>query len=377
MSVKIKQVSSPKELKEFVEFGISHYKDNRYHVPKLVRDELSILDPDTNPAFEFCEAAYFLAYRENKIVGRIAAIINHRANDTWNQANARFGFVEFINDNAVVDALFASAENWAKEKGMMMIQGPMGFTDLDLKGMLVEGFDQQGTATTIYNYAYYRKQLERIGFIKDQDWKEYKILIPEQIAKVHQEIATKVREKYGLRTKKCKTEKELRSYVPQIFEALNQSYAVLYGYSELSPKQIDFYAEKYIPSLNLDFVTLVIREEDNKVVAVAITVPSLSRALKRAKGSLFPFGWAYILRALKSKSNHTVDLCILGVIPEYQNKGINALVFEDLCKEYNKYGIRYAESGPELEVNTAVQLQWNYFEKEHHKTRRAYIKRLS
>ncbi len=376
MAVTIKRITEVADLKKFSKFNIELYKNNRYHVPELISDEVATLNPKVNPAFKFCEAAYFLAYRDNKIVGRIAGIINHRANDTWNQCNARFGFVDFINDNEVVDALFKAVEDWAREHEMEMLQGPMGFTDFDHEGMLIEGFDQLSTMNTIYNFAYYPKQLERLGFVKDQDWKEYRITIPKEIPERHRRIAGIIKEKYGLKILKFKSEKEILPYAHEVFETLNQSYAPLYGYSELDKEQIDYYVKQYIPMLRYDFVSLVVRESDDKVVGVAITIPNLSHALKKAKGSLFPFGWAHLLKALKSKSNDVVDLYLIGVIPEYQNKGVNALIFEDLCKVFNKHGVKYAESNPELETNTAVQMQWNYFEKRHHKTRRAYIKRL-
>ncbi len=376
MAVTIKRITELSDLKKFSKFNIQLYKDNRYHVPELISDEVATLNPDVNPAFEFCEAAYFLAYRDKKIVGRIAGIINHRANDTWNQTNARFGFVDFINDKEVVDALFKAVEDWAREKGMEMLQGPMGFTDFDHEGMLVEGFDQLSTMNTIYNYAYYPKHMDRLGFVKDQDWKEFRITIPKEIPERHRRIAGIIKDKYGLKILKFKSQKEIMPYAHRVFETLNQSYAPLYGYSELTEKQIDYYVKQYIPMLRLDFLTLVIREADDKVVGVAITIPNLSHALKKAKGSLFPFGWAYLLKALKSKKNDVVDLYLIGIIPEYQNKGVNALIFEDLCKVFNEHGVKYAESNPELETNAAVQMQWDYFEKEHHKTRRAYIKRL-
>lgn len=376
MSVEIKQITDLADLKKFVRFNLQLYKNNPYHVPGIVNDELMTLDARRNPAFEFCEAAYFLAYRDGKIVGRIAGIINHRANEIWNQTNARFGFVDFINDDEVVDALFAAVTNWAKGKKMEMLQGPMGFTDLDHEGMLIEGFDQMGTMATIYNYAYYPRQLERLGFVKDQDWKEYKIFVPNAIPDKHLRISEIVRKKYGLKTLKFKTRKEIIPYAHRIFETLNQSYSVLYGFSELTPAQIDYYVKMYIPMIRLDFVTLIVREADDKVVGFAITMPNLSQALKKAAGSLYPFGWAHLSKDLYLKGNPVVDLYLIGVIPEYQNKGVNALLFDDLIPVFQKNGIKYAESNPELETNTAVQMQWNYFERQHHKTRRAYIKRI-
>lgn len=376
MSVEIKQITELSDLRKFVKFNIELYKNNPYHVPGLIDDELMTLDARRNPAFQFCEAAYFLAYKNGKIVGRIAGIINHRANETWNQNNARFGFVDFINDDEVVDALFSAVSSWAKSKRADMLQGPMGFTDFDHEGMLIEGFDQLGTMATIYNYAYYPRQLERLGFVKDQDWKEYKIYVPNSIPEKHTRISEIVRKKYGLKTLKFKNRREIYPYAHRIFETLNQAYSVLYGYSELTPAQIDYYVNMYIPMIRLEFVTIIVREEDDKVVGVAITLPNLSRALKKAKGSLYPFGWAHLAKDLYLKGNPVVDLYLIGVIPEYQNKGVNALLFDDLIPVFQRNGVKYAESNPELETNMAVQMQWNYFERQHHKTRRSFIKRV-
>lgn len=375
MAVEIREVTDKSELRKFVRFNLDLYKGNPYHVPGLIDDEMMTLNKESNPAFEFCESVLFLAYRNGDIVGRIAGIINHKANETWNQTNARFGFLDFINDDEVVDALFDAVSKWAEQKGMDKLQGPMGFTDLDHQGMLVEGFDQLGTMATIYNYAYYPKQLERVGFVKDQDWKEFKIYIPDEIPEKHQRISQIVREKYGLKTVKFKTRQEIYPYAKRIFQTLNKAYAVLYGFSELSEKQIDYYVKMYIPMVRLEFVTVIVKEETDEVVGFAITMPSMSRALKKAKGHMWPLGFVPLLRALKSRPK-VIDLYLVGVLPEYQNKGVNALLFDDLIPIYRRLGVVYAESNPELETNMAVQLQWNYFERKHHKTRRAYIKEL-
>lgn len=375
MSVTIKVVSSKKELRQFIKFGVDLYKGNAYHVPNLIDEEMVTLDRQKNPAFEFCEAEYFMALRDNKIVGTIAAIINHRANETWSQTNARFGFIEFIDDNEVVDALFKAAEIWAKDKGMTALHGPMGFTDLDNEGMLIDGFDQLGTMATIYNYPYYPKQLERLGYLKDQDWKEFKVTISDGIPEKHQRISEIVMKKYGLKIKKFNKRKDIWPYATKIFDTLNTAYAPLYGYTQLTPRQIEYYVKMYIPMLRLDLVTLVIREEDDAVVGFGITLPSLSHALQKTKGRMFPFGFIHLLKGLYSKPK-VVDLYLIGVLPEYQNKGVNALLFYDLIPIYNKLGVIYAESNPELESNTAVQAQWDYFERVNHKTRRAFIKKL-
>lgn len=373
MAVEIKVVETKEDLKKFVLFGNELYKNNPYHIPVLVKDELETLDKDINPAFEFCEAVYYLAYKNGRIVGRIAGIINHRANEAWNQTHARFGFVDFINDNEVVDALFDAVAKWAKSKGMDMLHGPMGFTDMDKEGMLVEGFDRLGTMITIYNYAYYPKQLERIGFMKDQDWKEYIITIPDSIPERHVRISNLVSQKYGLSVLKFKTNKELIPYGPVVFELINKCYANLYGFSQLSDRQIQYYSKIYMPLLRPDFVTMIRRDKDEKIIGFGLALPNLSRALRKANGSLFPFGFIPLLRALKGRPR-VVDLYLMGVLPEYQNRGVNALLFNDLIPIFRQSGAKFAESNPELETNMSVQLQWNYFERKHHKTRRAYIK---
>jgi hypothetical protein len=375
MSVEIREVKTKKDLRKFVKFNLELYKNNPYHIPGLIDEEMMTLSKDKNPAFESCEAIYFLAYKENKIVGRIAGIIVHKANEIWNHKHARFGFVDFIDDKEVVDALFDAVITWAKEKEMTALHGPMGFTDLDHEGTLIEGFDQLGTMAALYNYPYYPQHLERMGFVKDQDWIEYKIYIPEAVPEKHQRIGEIVLRKYGLRILKFKKRKEIWPYANKIFEALNMAYAQLYGFSPLTHKQIEYYIKMYIPMLRLNLITIIIRESDDAVVGFAITLPSLSKAMQKAKGSLFPFGFIHLLKALYSKPK-IVDLYLMGVLPEYKNKGVNALIFTDLIPEYISLNTVYAESNPELESNNAIQAQWDYFKTEHHKTRRAFIKQI-
>lgn len=375
MSVVIREVTEKKELKKFVKFNIDLYKGNPYHVPGLIEEEMVTLDKTKNPAFEVCDAIYFLAYRNNKIVGRIAGMVNRRSNEVWNQKAARFGFVDFIDDAEVADALFAAVETWAKKQGMTELIGPMGFTDMDHEGMLIEGFDQLGTMATIYNFPYYPVHLERMGYTKDQDWHEFKIYIPDGIPEKHQRIGEIVKKKYGLKTMKFKRAKELMPYAQKVFETLNLSYAPLYGFAPLTQRQIDYYISMYIPMLRFDLVTLIVREEDDAVVGFGISLPSLSKAMQKAKGHMFPFGWIHLLKALKSKPK-VIDLYLMGVLPEYQSKGVNALLFNDLIPVYRGIGAVYAESNPELETNSAVQAQWDYFKREQHKTRRAFIKKL-
>jgi len=373
MAIKIVEVTDNSSLKKFVAFNIQLYANNPYHVPGLVEDELMTLRKDKNPAFDFCESIYFLAYKDNKIAGRIAGIINHKANETWNQQYARFGFIDFIDDEAVSSALFEAVEKWAIQKGMTGIQGPLGFTDLDHEGLLVWGFDQLGTMATAYSFPYYKEHLEKSGYVKEQDWNEYQIQIPTEVPEKHRRIAEIVKKKYGLQIKKFKKTKEIWPYAKRIFELFNEAYKPLFGYSELSEKQIDYYVKMYIPMLRLEMIAVIVRESDDKVVGIGLTLPSLSKALKKAKGHMLPFGWFHLLKALYGKGD-VLDLYMIGVLPEYQNKGVNALIFNDLIPVFNRIGFKYAESNPELEMNTKVQSQWEYFEAKHHKTRRAFIK---
>ncbi|GHU62591.1 hypothetical protein FACS1894123_03800 [Bacteroidia bacterium] len=375
MAVIIAEVKSKKELRKFIEFNISLYEGNPYHVPGLVMDEKMTLSEKKNPAFDFCESVYYLAYKDNKIVGRIAGIINHKANETWNQKYARFGFMDFIDDNKVSAALFEAVEKWAVEKGMNGVQGPLGFTDLDHEGLLIWGFDQVGTMATNYSFPYYQNHVEKLGYEKEQDWNEFQIQIPTSIPDKYRRISEIVLKKYGLKIKKFKKTKEIWPYAKRIFGLWNEAYKPLYGYSELSDKQIDYYIKMYIPMLRLDLVTLVVREADDAVVGLAITLPSLSKALQKAKGSLFPLGWIYLLKALYCK-NDIVDLYIMGVHPEYQNKGVNALLFYDLIPIFGRIGYKYAETNPELEINHKMQSQWEDYDAKHVRTRRAFIKHL-
>ncbi|MDU1906618.1 MAG: hypothetical protein E6772_17775 [Dysgonomonas sp.] len=376
MSVKIIEANDKSLKKKFVKFPIQLYKGNPYFVPPLIMDEMDTLNPDKNPAFDFCEQQLFLAYKNDEIVGRIAAIINHRSNEVWNQKHARFSFVDFIDDNEVVNALFKAAEDWAKGKGMDTIQGPLGFTDLDKEGLLIEGYDKIATMSTIYNYPYYKDQIERLGFEKDVDWHEYYIPVPEAVPERHQRISKIVADKYGLKLLKFNSLKQIAPYIDKLFNLLNVAYAPLYGFVPLTKRQIDHYVKMYVPLLRWDVVSIIIKEETDEVVAFGIGLPSLAKALQKSGGKLFPTGWYHLLKALKGKNNKVVDLLLMGVSPEYQGKGVNALIFNDFIPSAHKSGFRFAESNPELEMNNKISAQWDGFNAEHHKTRRAYKKTI-
>ena len=377
MSVIIRKVASKDDLVKFIHFGIELYKGNDYFVPPLIYDERATLNRSKNPAFDHCDATYFLAYREGEIVGRIAAIINHKSNERWSQKHARFGFVDFIDDNDVVDSLFGAAESWSRARGMENIHGPLGFTDLDHEGMLIEGFDRMSTMATIYNYPYYQKQIERLGYTKDKDWLEFLIQIPQGVPERFSRMADVVKKRFGLTVKHFQKKQEIYPYAREMFVLINRAYKDLYGYVELTDKQIDYYVEMYIPMIRLEFVTLVLRQTDNKLVGVGVGLPSMSIGLRNAKGRFLPNGWYHLYKALKGNGHGGIlDLLMIAVDPEYQGKGVNALMFNEFIPAANKAGMTAAESNVELEDNSKVHSLWNGLDVEQHKRRRAYIKNL-
>ena len=373
MSVEIKKATTKSELKRFIRFNYEFYKDNPYSVPDLYDDMLNTFSPKKNAAFEFCEADYFLALRDGKIVGRVAAIINRRANETWNRKTVRFGWIDFIDDMEVSTALIDTVKQWGKERGMTEIEGPLGFTDMDAEGMLVEGFDQLSTMATIYNYPYYPQHMERLGLSKSADWVEMKIYVPDAIPEKHRRISDIIAKRYNLHIRKLKSKKKVRQsgVAHDIFRLINDAYTPLFGYSRMTERQIDQYVKMYVPVLDLRMVSIV-ENEQNEIVAVGISMASLSRALQKAKGRLLPFGWFHLLKALMWKRPKVLDLLLVAVRPDYQGKGVNALLFTDLIPVYKELGFEYAESNPELEMNEKVQNQWQYFKTEQHKRRRCF-----
>lgn len=376
MPVNIVKVENKRQLKRFINFGNELYKDNPYFVPELFADAMTTLRKDRNAAFEFCEADYFLAYRDGKIVGRIAAIINKSANEKWGQKAARFGWVDFIDDNEVVDALFGAAEAWARERGMTEIQGPLGFTDLDREGMLIEGFDRLGTMATIYNHPYYPRHMERLGYVKDADWVEFLLKVPDKKWEKAERVSAIVQKKFGLSAVHCKSRSELaKRYGTALFELVNECYSELYGYSPLTKRQIDQLIKMYLPVIDLRLISLIVDKEEN-LVGLGISIYSLSEALRKSKGKLFPFGWWHLAKALFFKHPKRLDFLLVAVKPEYQSKGAFAMIFNELLGNYIEMGLVDVESNPELEDNKKIQTQWNEFEKEQHKRRRSFKKEL-
>ena len=379
-SVQIKRVETKKDLKAFIECHYDLYEGNQYDAPNLYSDELNTLSKDKNAAFDFCEAEYFLALKEGKVVGRVAAIINNKANEKWDKKDVRFGWIDFIDDIEVSKALLKAVEDYGREKGMTSVVGPLGFTDMDPEGMLTWGFDQLGTMATIYNYDYYPKHMEKLGgWEKDNDYVEYRLDVPETAPEKYTKIAEMVEKRYNLHARKL-TKKEIfeGGYGKKLFDLINVTYSHLYGFSELSERQIDQYVKMYFPLADLDLITVVEDgNKDNQLVGLAITIPSLTRALQKChRGRLFPFGWWHLLRAIKFHKTEVVDLLLIGVLPEYRSKGANSLVFADLIPRYVKYGFKWGETHVEMETNESVQSQWGPLYPTMHKKRRCYRKAI-
>ena len=380
MSVEIRKVESKKDLKTFVDFHYDLYEGNAYDVPTLFSDDMATLSRDKNAAFDFCEAEYYLAYKDGKLVGRVAAIINHKANKRWERKTCRFGWIDFIDDIEVSKALFDAVTEYGKSKGMTEVVGPLGFTDFDPEGMLTDGYDQLGTFATIYNYPYYPQHMEKLGgWVKDNDYVEYKIIVPEKMPEKHKKIAQMVEKRYNLHVHvmtKHEVYKEGKGI--EVFKVINEAFKDIYGFSELSDKQIMQYINQYLPYGDLRLIPVVEDWNNNrKIVAVGITLPSLSKAMQKThRGRLFPFGWWHILRSLKCHKTNIVDLEMVGVLPEYRSKGAVALLFAHLIPLFQKFGFEWGESQVEMETNDNVQNQWQAFETVQHKRRRCFKKEI-
>ncbi len=376
MAILIKAVTSRKDLKIIARFANNLYKGNRFYVPSMPWDDLNTFDKEKNGAFEFCEAGFYLAYRGSEVVGRVAAIVNSKANEAWKVRQVRFGWFDFIDDIEVSRALLGKVIEFGRERGMTQIVGPLGFTDFDPEGMLVEGFDRLSTMALIYNHPYYPEHMNKLGYVKETGWVEYRITIPEELPERHIKLAQLVMERNGLKIRKL-TRRQVKKekYGRKLFELINETYCVLYGYSLLSEKQIDLYVDVYLGLVDLRMVTFIEDSEGN-LIAAGVTMPSLSEALQKCRGELLPFGWWHLLKSMYLKKPDTLDLLLVGVKPEWQNKGVNSLLFLDLFKTVKDMGFKYAETNANLETNAKVQARWAPFEKELHKRRWVFAKEI-
>ncbi len=373
MTVEIKEVTTIRQLKTFVKFPLSLYKGSQYYVPALYADELNTLRWDRNPAFEDARARYWLAYRDGKVAGRIAAMIISKHEQKWGQNLMRFGWIDFVDDAEVVKALMETVEQWAREEGKEGIHGPLGFTDLDREGMLVEGFKEMTTLATIYNYSYYPEQLESLGYVKDVDWLDHEFTVTNRSEEKIKKAADLIAKRTGLRLFKS-SKKELLKLAPQIFEVIEEAYSELYGTVPLSKKQVQTYINTYFGFVDLAYIPIVLDQND-RVVAFGITFPSFSRALQKCRGYLFPFGFILMLRAIKK--NDRADLYLVGVREEYRRTGITALMANQILQTFLKRGIKLVESNLTLEDNLDILAMWKYLDNRQHKRHRCYIKTFS
>ena len=382
-AVEIRRVANRKDLDAFIQLHYDLYRGNQFDAPNLYSDEIHTLSKDKNAAFEFCEAEYFLAYKDGKVVGRVAAIINNRANQQWNRQSVRFGWLDFIDDLEVSKALLEAVADWGRAKGMTEIVGPLGFTDMDPEGMLTYGFDQLGTMATLYNYDYYPRHMEQMGgWEKDNDYVEYKVYVPKEgMPEKMKRVAELCEKRYNLHVPRLKRSQVFgpEQYGQKVLTVVNETFGHLYGYSQMTQRQIDVYVHQYFKFFDMRMLCVVEdwNTPDHRVIGVGITIPSLTRALQKCKnGRLWPFGWWHLLRALKFHKTDIADLLLVGVLPEYRSKGANALIFDYLIPVYQEYGFKWGETHVEMETNNKVQGQWQYFDNEQHKRRRCYKKNL-
>lgn len=376
MSIQIKTVTTRKDLKTFVRYANRLYKGNKYYVPSMPFDDMNTLDKDKNGAFDFCKAEYYLAYKDGEVVGRVAAIVNYKANEAWKVDQVRFGWFDFIDDLEVSKALLDAVVAFGKAHGMTQIVGPLGFTDFDPEGMLVEGYDRVSTMALIYNHPYYPEHMKKHGYAKETGWLEYRITIPDELPEKHIKIAEIVKERYNLSVVK-KTKRQIRKekYGHKLFRLINETYCVLYGYSLLSEKQIDQYVDVYLGLVDMEMLTFI-EDSEGELIGAGITIPSMAEALQKCNGEIFPFGWYHLLKSMYWGKPDTLDMLLIGVKPEWQNKGVNSLLFVDLFQRYKKMGFKYAETNANLETNAKVQAMWTPFEKEQHKKRWVFGKEI-
>jgi GNAT superfamily N-acetyltransferase len=371
--VRLHEVQSRADLRRFVAFPETLYRNHPYYVPKLVGEELKTLRKDRNPAFEYCEARYWLAMQDGVPAGRIAGIISHRYIAAWKRPRIRFGWIDFVDDPEVSAALLGAVEGWARERGLGEVHGPLGFCDLDLQGMLVEGFDELDVMNTIYNFPYYPRHLERLGYEKDVDWLEFLITVPAAVPERVERIASAALERSGMRVLRTRSRRDLKPYVAEVFALVNEAFQHLYSVVPLSDAQVRFYTKSFFGFVDHEFATIVL-DGEGRVAAFGWSMPSLSRALQQNRGRLFPFGFIPVLRALRK--NDRLDLLLTAVKPAYQHKGLGAVLMLEAWKAAAARGIKVAEAGPQLETNAKIHAQWANFDSRQHRRRRCYVKAL-
>ncbi|MCY1660360.1 MULTISPECIES: GNAT family N-acetyltransferase [Chryseobacterium] len=367
--ISVIEVKNSEQLKQFVRFPMDLYKNNPYYVPSLINDEIKIWSTKENPALQYSEAKQFLAYKNNKVVGRIALMINHKEERELGIRKVRFGWIDFIDDEKVSQALIGKAVEYAKEKNIGKIEGPMGFTNLDKAGMLTLGFDKLATMIGIYNHAYYPQHLEKLGLTKEKEWVEFEIMFPDSLPEKIYKFNELISQKYHLKVLRFKSKEEILQYVDAMFDLLDETYKHLSTYTPISDEQRKTYKEKYFPLIDKDFI-VCIADENNNLVSFAITMPSYSKALQKSKGKLLPFGWWHFLQA--GKKNDRANFYLIGIHPDYQRRGVTSIIFKEIWDIFNKKGVKYLETNPELEENKSIQLLWQDYNPVNHKRRRTY-----
>ncbi|WP_343662993.1 GNAT family N-acetyltransferase [Chryseobacterium mucoviscidosis] len=367
--ISVIEVKNSEQLKQFVRFPMDLYKNNPYYVPALINDEIKIWNPKENPALQYSEAKQFLAYKNSKVVGRIALMINHKEERELGIKKVRFGWIDFIDDEKVSQALIGKAVEYAKEKNIGKIEGPMGFTNLDKAGMLTLGFDKLATMIGIYNHDYYPKHLEKLGLTKEKEWVEFEIMFPDSLPEKIYKFNELISQKYHLKVLRFKSKEEILQYVDAMFDLLDETYKHLSTYTPISDEQRKTYKEKYFPLIDKDFI-VCIADENNHLISFAITMPSYSKALQKSKGKLLPFGWWHFLQA--GKKNDRANFYLIGIHPDYQRRGVTSIIFKEIWDIFNKKGVKYLETNPELEENKSIQLLWQDYNPVNHKRRRTY-----
>lgn len=372
-TVSLIEVKTARDLKNFIDFPMQLYKHNKNYVPSLINDEKNVWNPKENPALAYSDAKQFLAYKDEKIVGRVAAILNHKEEKELGISKVRFGWLDFINDFEVSEALINAVISFAKEKNIKKIEGPMGFTNLDKAGMLIMGFDKLATMIGLYNFEYYSEHLEKLGLVKEKEWVEYEMDFPTVLSEKVKKFSDLVAQKYKLKVLDFKNKKEIIPYIEPMFKLLDQTYNTLSTYTPITDEQIKTYKEKYFPFIDKNYI-ICVEDENHNLVSFAVTMPSYSKALQKSKGKLFPFGWWHFLQA--GKKNDRANFYLIGIHPEYQRRGVTAIIFKEIFVRFNKMGIKFAETNPELEENKGVQALWQDYNPTNHKRRRTYSKEL-